>query len=100
MFSVLLNAVGFSSIPEIPTGPFTYSEAVFAATHNSYSGDLDTETAAGVFSAATTSGERCARAPTSHAGRTLTLTLTLTLTRKTTLTRTRTQPHSNPNPNP
>ena len=60
MLSVILNALGFSSIPA--TGPFTYSEAVFASTHNSYSGDLDTETAAGVFSIATTSGERCARA--------------------------------------
>ena len=77
MLSVLLNALGFSSIPQIPTGPFTYSEAVFAATHNSYSGDLDTETAAGIFSPATTSGKRWARAPTSHAGRTLTLTLPL-----------------------
>ena len=55
MLSVILNVLGFGSIP---AGPFTYSEAVFASTHNSYSGDLDTETAAGVFSIGTTSGER------------------------------------------
>ena len=62
MLSVTLNVLGFGSIPSGRSGPFTYSEAVFASTHNSYSGDLDTETAAGVFSIATTSGERCARA--------------------------------------
>ena len=53
MLSVILNVLCFVSIP---AGPFTYSEAVFASTHNSYSGDLDTETAAGVFSIGTTSG--------------------------------------------
>ena len=50
---MILNVLGFGSIP---AGPFTYSEAVFASTHNSYSGDLDTD--AGVFSIGTTSGER------------------------------------------
>ena len=35
MLSVILNVLGFVSIP---AGPFTYSEAVFASTHNSYSG--------------------------------------------------------------
>ena len=60
MLSLILDSLGFSSTPQHtnPTGPFTYSEAVFPATHNSYSGDLDTETAAGVFTPFTTSGER------------------------------------------
>ena len=56
MLSMHLGGLGFSSLPH--TG-LAYSEAVFAATHNSYSGDLDTESAAGRFSVFTSSGERC-----------------------------------------
>lgn len=55
MLSMHLVGLGFSSLPH--TG-LAYSEAVFAATHNSYSGDLDTESAAGRFSVFTSSGER------------------------------------------
>ena len=116
MLNLILSGLGFGSAPPNanPTGPFTYSEAVFAATHNSYSGDLDTAAAAGrpfsasvneavaaagldtmpfrnLFASATVSGERCVNPP---------LTLTPTPASTPPLTQSPNTVHPNPSAKP